>query len=107
MPFQGAGMRAPRLPEARAPLTVRPQEAVPREALIDPERSVDHDLGAMYPYQCIHYKTWMILNMTLSGQDSKKSFRGAEGIRWSLRQNSEMRTSAQDTYLTGPGVAHA
>ena len=45
------------------------------------------------------------LNMTLSIQGSKKLFNGAEGIRWSLRRSNATRTSAQDMYLTGPGVA--
>ena len=42
-------MCAPGLPEARVPLPVRPQEAVPREAPLDPERSVDHDPGVNVP----------------------------------------------------------
>ena len=62
---------------------------------------------SMYHYQSIHYKMLKTLNMTLSSQVSKKLFKGAEGIRWSLRRNSVTRTSAQDTYLIGPGAAHA
>ena len=61
----------------------------------------------MYLNQYVHYMTWTVLNMTLSSQDSRRSFRGVGGIRWSLRLNSEMRTSAQGTYHIGPGAAHA
>ena len=60
-----------------------------------------------YHNQLFLYKISRVLKETLSSQDNKKLFNGAEGIRWSLRLNSEMRTSAQGTCHIGPGAAHA
>ena len=60
-----------------------------------------------YHIQLFPYKILRVLKETLSSQDSKKLFRGAEGIRWSLRRNNVMRASAQDMCPAGPGVAHA
>ena len=45
--------------------------------------------------------------MTLSSQDSRKLFNGAEGIRWSLRRSNVTRMSAQDMFHIGPGAAPA
>ena len=98
-------MCAPRLQGARVPLTVRPEEVVPRVAPVNPERSVDHDPGAnvLQPVFPIH---WMVLKMTLSSQDSRELFKGDGGIRWSLRLNNEMRMNAQDMCRIDPGAAH-
>ena len=62
---------------------------------------------SMYHYQLFLYKISRVLKETLSSQDNKKLFNGAEGIRWSLRLNSERRTNSQDMFHTGPGAAHA
>ena len=59
---------------------------------------------SMYLYQLTHYKMLRVLKETLSCQDSKKLFRGAEGILWSLRLNSVMHTSAQGTCRTVLGA---
>ena len=60
----------------------------------------------MYLYQSFLYKILKVLTETLSRQDGKKLFRGAEGILWSLRLNSVMHTSAQDTCRIVLGVEH-
>ena len=46
-------MRAPGLQEPRVPLTVRPEEAVPRMTPIFSERPVDHDQGVNEPHSVI------------------------------------------------------
>ena len=60
----------------------------------------------MHFNQYFHYKTWTVLRMTLSSQDSRKLFKGDGGIRSSLHLNSEMRMNAHDMCNIGPGVAH-
>ena len=56
--------------------------------------------GSTYHHQLFPYKISGVLKETLSSQDSKKLFRGAEGILWSLRLNSVTHTSAQGTCRT-------
>ena len=61
----------------------------------------------MYHNQSFLYKISRVLKETLSSQDNKKLFRGAEGILWSLRLNSVTHTSAQGTCLTVLGAVPA
>ena len=63
---------------------------------------------SMYLYQLTHYKMLRTLKVTAQrrSQDSKKLFRGAEGILWSLRPNSVMHTSAQDMCRIVLGAVH-
>ena len=68
------------------------------------ERSVDRDRESAYHIQSFLYKILRVLMETLSRQDSKKLFKGAEGILWSLRLNSATHTSAQDTCRIVPGA---
>ena len=60
---------------------------------------------SMYHNQLFLYKISRVLKETLSSQDNKKLFNGAEGIRWSLRRSNATRMNAQDMCLTGPGAA--
>ena len=57
-----------------------------------------------YHNQPFLYKISRVLKETLSSQDNKKLFNGAEGIRWSLRLNSVTHTSAQGMCRTVPGA---
>ena len=59
----------------------------------------------MYHNQSFLYKISKVLKETLSNQDSKKLFNGAEGIRWSLRRSNVTRMSAQDMCRIDPGAA--
>ena len=92
-------MCAPRLQEARVPLTVRPEEAVPRVAPAFPERSVDHDPGVSVPLPVNPLEDAGIPedDVERSGQQ--------EIVRWSLRWSNATRMSAQDMCLIGPGAA--
>ena len=77
---------------------------MPRMTPIFSERPVDRDQGVGVPQPAIPYKISRVLKETLSSQDSRKLFNGAEGIRWSLRRSNVTRMSAQDMCRIVPGA---